>query len=179
MPQFRAKASGVEIDGSAILAVLDGMGTYRETALRLLERYGIQNPQPGEWYPQQKWLDAFREIADSTGPNTLKVIGRRIPETTELPPEVDTIEKALGGMDGAYHLHHRGGEIGHYHSEKSGDRSMKVVCDDPYPCQLTSGIIESTANMRAPKGGILIVKHDDSAPCKQKGGESCTYLIRW
>lgn len=179
MAQFMAKSPMAQISGAGILSVLDGMGTFRDLSLKVLERFGIVDPKAGEWYSQQAWLDAFKEIAGKTGPNTLKVIGRRIPEVTPMPSEFDTIEKALAAMDIGYHFHHRGGEIGHYKLQKTGEKSITLVCDDPYPCNFITGVVESTARKRAPASAIVVIKHDDTAPCKSKGADSCTYHISW
>ena len=71
------------------------MGPYKETGLKILAEHGIANPQPGHWYPQQAWLDAFKAIAEKIGAGTLLAIGKTIPENAQWPPHVDTIEKAL------------------------------------------------------------------------------------
>jgi len=31
----------------------------------------------------------------------------------------------------------------------------------------------------APLNATVYVVHDDAAPCRRKGGESCTYTVRW
>jgi len=127
MAQFKGYDPKVEVNGQTVLSVVDGMGVMKLLAMQFLKRHGIDDPKPEAWYPQQKWLDTFKEIADKVGPNTLFQIGLKIPENAAFPPEIDTIEKALASIDVAYHLNHRGGEIGHYHFEKTGDKSAKMV----------------------------------------------------
>ena len=46
------------------------------------------------WYPQQAWLNAFREIAQTIGASTLHQIGLSIPGSAKFPPGVNPIEKA-------------------------------------------------------------------------------------
>ena len=71
MAQFQAFAQGVTVNGQTVLSIVDGMGTFRESALKILAGHGIKDPTAMGWYPQQAWLDAFREIFQSIGVSTL------------------------------------------------------------------------------------------------------------
>ena len=179
MVQFKAFEPGVEVNGAAVLSVIMGMGAYKAMALRILGNHGIDDPEKDKWYSQQAWLDSFKEIADSIGPATLRMIGEKIPETAIWPPVVKKIDEALASIDVAYHMNHRNGEIGNYKCEKSGSKSCKVICNNPYPCDFDFGIIRATALMFAPKGTTPIISHEDSKHCRKKGGQSCTYHISW
>jgi len=180
MAQFKAFTRGVEVNGETISSVLDGMGAFRTLALKILSESGIPHPQAGKWYPQQAWLDAFKVIAETVGEATLYAIGRKIPENAQFPPGIDTLEKALASIDVAYHMNHRGGEIGHYYYERTGERSAKMVCSNPYPCDFDRGIIVAMAKKFRPADALIIkVRHDDLAPCRKKGADSCTYIIEW
>ncbi len=75
MALYRAFDAGVEVDGEAVLAVVQGMGRFKALAVEILVSHGIPNPAPGRWYPQQCWLDAFRDIAERLGPANLLQIG--------------------------------------------------------------------------------------------------------
>ena len=179
MTQFKAIDPKVEVSGAAVLSVVEGMEAFKGTALDILAKHGIVDPKKEGWYLQQSWLDAFREISDGIGPATLRRIGSKIPETALWPPEIKTMEDALASIDVAYHMNHQKGDIGHYRFEKSGKRSGWFLCDNPYPCAFDFGIIKATAYRFSAKDAIPVVKHDDTQPCRQKGGESCTYLISW
>lgn len=179
MAQFKAITANVEVCGAAVLSVAEGMEEFRSIALEILAKHRIHNPTKESWHKQQDWLDAFRLIAEKIGPSTLKAIGSKIPQTALWPPDINTIEEALASIDVAYHLNHRGGEIGHYRFEKTRERSGQMLCDNPYPCAFDAGIIKSTAVRFAPDDVIVIVRHDDKKPCRQKGADSCTYLISW
>jgi hypothetical protein len=96
MAQFEAFDPEVEVNGETVLSVIDGMGTYKSIGEKILQENGIVNPQPGEWYSQQAWLNAFRTIAEKVGDSTLYEIGKKIPENAQFPPEVDSTEKGLG-----------------------------------------------------------------------------------
>jgi hypothetical protein len=180
MAQFVALSPDVEVNGETVYAVVDGMGAFRSVALEILAENGIADPQPGVWYSQQHWLNAFKKISASLGPNTLFNIGQKIPENAIFPKEIDTIEHALQSIDIAYHANHRNGDIGEYRYQGHGLKTAKIICTNPYPCAFDRGIIAAMANRFKPKETRMVhVKHDDSAPCRLKGQESCTYIVTW
>ncbi|MBN2142317.1 hypothetical protein JW711_03215 [Candidatus Woesearchaeota archaeon] len=193
MALFKAYDAKVEVNGETVLSVVKGMGSMEKMGMEILVAHGINNPKPGMWYSQQSWLDAFKYIANKIGASTLKSIGKAIPENAQWPPSVNNVETALASIDVAYHMNHRIGlkelfdartgqmteGIGHYAFEKTGDRSAKVVCDNPYPDPFDQGIIESAAKKFAQTGEIVIVKIDEMAGTRTKGRDKTTFLITW
>jgi len=180
MAQFKAFSRGVEVNGETVLSVLEAMDVFRAQAVTILEENGVVDPLPGKWYQQQAWLNAFKYIAEEIGPNTLYGIGRKIPEHAQFPPDIDSIEKALGAIDVAYHMNHRGGEIGHYNFESTGKKSGRIICNNPYPCDFDYGLIESMAKRFQPADSIMVmVSHDTTGSCRKNGGENCIYKITW
>jgi hypothetical protein len=178
MTQFVAFDSNVEVSGAAILSFVAAMGRQ---ILPVLAKHGITDPQPDQWYPQQAWLDSFRELAQGDFSSTLDLvnIGMKIPQSAIWPPEVQTIKDALASIDAAYHMNHRHGEIGCYRATEVGPREMEILCENPYQCDFDYGIIYGTARLYMPVGGGLIVEHDDEAPCRKRGDDSCTYHVKW
>lgn len=179
MASYKALSPKVEVNGETILSVVNGVAA-KDFARNILASCGIQEPAPGKWYPQQAWLDAFQKIATNVGPRTLFLIGQQIPASAKWPPGVDTLEKALASVDVAYHMNHRFGEIGNYKFEKVADKKLQMVCDNPYPCEFDKGIITAVARQFRPAGVLQVnVAHDDTKPCREKGANSCTYVISW
>jgi hypothetical protein len=179
MAQFQAFSPQVMVNGQTVLSVISGMGAFKETAAQILQRNGIPNPAAAAWYPQQAWLNAFREIAQTIGSSTLHQIGLSIPRNAKFPPGVNTIDKALESIDVAYHLNHRGGEIGHYSFAKTGPKGAIMICKNPYPCDFDRGLVEAVANQFKPAGSIVRIQHDSTKPCRAKQGDSCTYVVSW
>ncbi|MEW6364705.1 MAG: hypothetical protein AB1714_08705 [Acidobacteriota bacterium] len=193
MPMFVAVTPNTEVNGETVNSVVEGMGAFRAMALDILAKNGISNPKPGQWYSQQSWLNAFKDISIAIGPNTLYSIGLAIPENAKFPPQIDSIHKGLDAINVAYHMNHRiNGRvlfdqttgkmyegIGHYKYERLGDREAKMVCPNPYPCDFDRGIINGIAMKFRPAGSMLKVMHNDAAPCRKKGAESCEYKITW
>lgn len=180
MAQFKAFSNKVEVNGETVLSVVNGVGLFKKQALEILVKNGISDPKPGQWYSQQSWLDSFKEISSKIGPKSLFAIGKAIPANANFPPDINSIEKALASIDVAYHMNHKGGEIGHYKFVKTEGRTGKMVCDNPYPCEFDRGIIEAMAQKFKPADSIVaLVEHDNTQPCRKNGAETCTYLITW
>jgi hypothetical protein len=180
MAQFIAFAPGIQVNGETVLSIVEGMGTFKDKAVKILSDNGIKNPTPGAWYPQQSWLNAFKTIAESVGASTLYMIGKKIPENAKFPPAIDNLEKALGSIDVAYHMNHTTGNIGTYKLAEYKEKAARMVCENPYPCEFDRGIIETMCQRFKPKGSIIVqVKHDDAKPCRKKGASSCSYLVSW
>ena len=193
MAQFTALSPDVEVNGQTVLSIVAGMDTFREIALEILESKGISSPKENDWYLQQSWLDAFKEIAENVGEYTLMEIGRQIPENADWPPQVNSIETALSSIDIAYHMNHRikgsimfdpqNGSmlegIGHYAFRQDSERRITMICDNPYPSDFDKGIIESAANKFKTKGDRIRVATDSASPSRKKGADSCTYIVTW
>jgi len=190
--QFQAFDPSIEVNGQTVLAVVKGMPLAPWLAEQILASEGVSNPQPGEWYSQQAWLNAFRIVSEKVGPLTLHKIGQSIPDNADWPPGIDDIHAALASIDVAYHLNHRRGTtvlmdletgtmeegIGHYAYEGVDDTHGTMVCENPYPCDFDSGIIEATARRFQTPDAALTIVHGPKS-CRKRGDESCTYHISW
>lgn len=179
--RFRALDAKVEVNGKTVHSAIDGIGDFKETVLRILAKQGIVNPQPGEWYDQQSWLNALNVISEKMGPEALYDIGLRIPDNWLFPPGIDSLDKALNAIDKAFHMNHRKGLIGHYYFSVVGKNSYEVVCENSYPCDFDRGLLAAFCARLHPKGSErhAVVTHVDSKPCRKKGDNSCTFGITW
>ena len=179
MAQYIAFDSKAEVAGAALLAMLDALKWNQTAALEILNKYNIVNLQADGWYPHQAALDTHREIAETIGVHNLYQIGTKIPENAIYPPDIDSLEKALATLDIAYHMNHRGGEVGHYELIKMESHQAIMLCHNPNPCDFDRGIIIATARRFATTGASVSLKHDESQGCRKLGGESCTYIVEW
>ncbi len=136
MAEFIPFDRNVEVNGQGVLSMVNGVHElFRDKMFEIMSRFGIVNPQIDMWYPQEKWLKAFSEIAEKIGDNTLFAIGKSIPDNAIFPAEIDCLKKALESIDVAYHLNHRGGEIGYYKLVSYNEQTKEAVmeCKTPYP----------------------------------------------
>jgi hypothetical protein len=179
MAVYKSFPPEVEQSGAGILAFVGELDDLRQVGLRILARHGVVEPEPGKWYPLQAYLDALREIAELSGPATLKAIGRQIPEKAIWPAGIDSVETALKSVNSAYQLNHRGGDVGQYLFTKTRERSGRMVCNNPFPCPFDMGIVERVAEKFGTPGDSLAITHVSPETCRQLGGESCTYELTW
>jgi hypothetical protein len=194
MAQFKAFSQEVEVNGQTVLSVVAGMSampSFKATALKILSTNGIDDPKADKWYPQQAWLNAFKEIAEKVGALTLQSIGKKVPESAQWPPSVNSIETALASVDVAYHMNHRlNGKvmfdpatgkmtegIGHYGFEKIGAKKAKMICKNPYPSDFDRGLVEAVRKKFAPPGAFATVTVIEDG--RKNGGESSTYSVEW
>lgn len=194
MAEFIAFNPKVEVIGGTVNAFVNSMNRGKEKRLAILEKHGI-TPKEEEWYSQQNWLNAFKEVADSVGEMNLFLIGVAIIENAQFPP-INNLEEGLSVIDVAYHMSHRldgqvlfnpetgekGEGIGNYtlveFNEK--ERMATMVCKNPYPSKFDEGIITAICRKYQPADSEkVIVKVDIEKERRTKGGESCTYIINW
>ncbi len=169
-----------QVVGQAVLSIVGGMEVVQGRALRILAENGISPLKPEQWYPLSAVLNAFKLIFEKIGPSTVRAIGRKIPEVGRFPPDIDSLEKGLRSIDIAYHGAHRGSDpIGGYHLEFRDRRSAKMMCDNPYPCDLDLGLIEAICDRFRPKDALWVRIEHDPKTCRRRSDNSCTYLITW
>ncbi len=174
--------------------MVNGLGAFKQMAITILGENGLEEPKPDHWYPLQNWLNAFKIIANKIGPNTLFQIGKQTLDDAKWPPNIKSfsIKDAFQLIDVAYHMNHKiknqvlfqNGKIyegiGHYTSKEIEKNMLKIICENPYPCEFDKGLLTRMAYDFKPKGSLKIeVIHDDSAPCRKKNQNSCSYIVKW
>ena len=198
--QFKAFEPGIEVSGSSIAAIVDGFRKYPTVAYKYLTKYGLakktasaQMPQvdAAAWYRLEDWLSACEEISNEIGVNSLFGIGKSVPENATFPPQVTDVHSAIASINVAYHMNHRKNGavmfnpetgamldgIGHYHYQPvENENRIVCVCENPYPCDFDRGIVSAMATRFEP---LARTAHDNEAPCRKNGADSCTYVVWW
>lgn len=171
-----------EVLSDIILEFLDSSGDFSNIASEILEKHGMKELKPREWYPFKEWLDAFKEISEKVGPTILYIAGTRVSEKMRWPPNIGSLQKGLESLDEVYHSYHRNDNIGNYKTLifDSEKREAEIKSDTPYPCDFDRGIIMSAVNRYRPKDARrILVVHKDLRSCRKKGINDCIYLIKW
>ncbi|HYQ01017.1 MAG TPA: hypothetical protein VER96_20245 [Polyangiaceae bacterium] len=197
--QFKVFEPGIQVSGASLGAIVEGFRKYPTVAAKYLTRHGLVKSVAGKpadidrdgWYPLEDWLAAYEGIANEIGLNSLFGIGKSIPENATFPPHVKDIHSGISSIDVAYHMNHRKNGtvmfnpetgqmldgIGHYGYEAASDDDRIVcVCHNPYPCDFDRGIITAMATRFQPLARTV---HDNDAPCRKSGADSCTYVVMW
>jgi hypothetical protein len=184
MAQYIPFAPKVQVLGTTVLSFVNALkvATIRKDMLQTLSRHGITDPTLEDWYSQASWLNAFKEIGEKYGATTLFAIGKAIPENAMFPPEIDSLQKGLAAIDVAYHMNHRGGEIGYYKLLEfhEGTKTALMECKNPYPSEFDRGIISAMAHKFRPMDILVIdVELDKNSPTRLNGADSCRFKISW
>jgi hypothetical protein len=196
--QFKVFEPGIQNSGESVGAIIDGFRKFPTIAQKYLCKYGILKPNQtlGEldrtvWYTEESFLLVFEAITKEVGVNSLYGVGRAMIENATLPPHICDVPSALGSLDVAYHMNHRKNGvtmfdpqtglmlegIGHMITTIVPDENrIVVVCDTPYPCEFERGIVSGFASRFVPTARTV---HEQTAPCRKKGAESCTYVTWW
>ena len=196
--QFKAFEPGIDVHGSSVDAFVEAFKLFPSVILKRLVSNGIGTTNAkgdvtidrDSWYPQVSWLSAFEGIASTVGHRALFQIGQGVPKHAIFPPSVTDIRSGLAALDVAYHMNHRKGSrsmfdpatgqkmkgIGSYGTSDSGPRKITAVCENPYPCDFDRGILSAVATRFERTARVT---HDDAAPCRKTGANSCTYHISW
>ncbi len=192
MAEFKVFTEGVEVSGEAIFSFVHGLEAFHPDALGILARHGIVDPQPGQWFSQQAFFNAFREIADQIGVNALFSVGQHVPDNARWVEGIQSIERGLISIDIAYHLNHRlRGQvlydeqtetmfegIGHYRAERIDHNHLWVICENPYPCAFDKGLVSAVAERyKSRSTQIVTVAHDMEHECRTRGDDSCRFII--
>lgn len=176
MPHQKAFSTDGEVSGQTVLSVVEGVGqfssVYRDRALDVLDNHGLPEPEEGEWYSWEAYLDAFEELTETIGPKTVTKIGSEIPYLIDWPPEIETVEQALGALDDQYQRNHKGDEIGYYDFEKTGEGGGVIETKNPYPSALDEGLLKSVAEKYTDEGSFVRVEQTSE-------GEVTTFHISW
>lgn len=177
MAEYVAFEPGVEVRGVTILSVTKGLG---DAAVPVMKKHNFHPFQEDGWYNLQAFLDMFRELKIGNFLN-LVAIGMNIPDLVVWPPEIIGVHAALSSIDVAYHMNHRGGEIGSYHYTPTGEREGVMVCNNPYPSDFDYGLIYRTVQKfrEDSSSAGMTVKRDDTIPNRKTGGDECVYHITW
>ena len=170
MAQYVSIHPQAEVIGQAILGIARALG---DKAQPILERHGLDGVQPDGWYPQQRWLDALREI-DQGDMFDLIAVGKQVAEHVPLPAEVDSVESVLMMIGKTYTHNHRGCP-GYTKPEILGEKHVRLTVYDPYPNNMVYGVMYGFAARFERRA---IVRYDDETPY---GTESDTviYHVTW
>jgi hypothetical protein len=126
----------------------------------------------------------MKEVSERLGHTVLYLIGTKIAHNAILPEGIDSFEVCLEAIDQAYHMNHRGGDIGFYKYSFNGHdgaiRRATMECRNPYPCSFDKGVLEGFSQRFKPDAcKDIFIREDEQSNCRKKGHESCFYQIVW
>lgn len=164
-----------EYRGAALHSFILALGHSHSVVQRILSDAGVERIDPERWYDLDWASSLYFKIGSEVGRAALIAVGRKMIESAEYPPGIDSIHALLMSLDAAYRLNARGPNIGEIRCEIEDDYSATMVWTPKFPCALNIGILEGSC---ARYGAKALVEHAPGG-CVEEGGESCTYHVSW
>jgi hypothetical protein len=182
MAEYKAASPRMEIIGGMIVSVWAAFpDSFQKLLKGVLQKHGVADINPQEWYLLQPTLDALKEIEGKYGHSIMSQVGEQAASRAPFPPGVESFKDCIAGLNVAIKNMHRGGSPGGYAVEEEpgeGYIRYRVTASTPFPCSLTRGYLEALARRFAPSDATdIITTHDETLPCRRNGADTCTYVI--
>ena len=151
----------------------------------IMEKYGVVNLDPMAWYPVKMLLDALNDVASRGNVSTnLVAIGMKIGENVPTPPELGehpSLEQVLMIWDNLYQGLHRGADVGCIQIEKVSNKYFKTAHSNPYPDDMSYGILYAYARRFLPPGTDFTVFYEPGITPRDRGGagNATVISVKW
>ena len=163
-----------EYNGAALNSFVLAFGDSAVTQ-KILADLGVDRIDPDRWYDFDWALSIYRKIEAEVGKATITEVGRRMIETAEYPPGLDSVQNLLMALGQAYRLNARGPDIGDISCTLHDDYSATLVWTTIFPCGLNIGIMQGSCSRY---GAEALIEHEPGS-CVDLGGSHCTYHVSW
>lgn len=146
---------GVEGDGRYLVATIQSAGKVSpvfERKLREMASDRFAEVDDERWYPIGEFVEFFEELESEVGSQTLEEAGVENGKAIPWPPEVDSLDDALGVINDLHREATRGSNrewpIGRYVVEERGSSGFRVGVTEefPHPNPYTKGVLKGIAN---------------------------------
>lgn len=182
MPRFTSFDPNAEALGSILLSYVHCINN--ENLYPFLEKYGLIDIQPDQWYPLQKWLDALGDLAEVESRGQARfdfvAVGLKVAETTVLPPEFGLLpfSEIIRRWNDAYSLWHRG-NAGTMYTEEVGENHLRIISCLPYPDDIGYGVMWGVARRFLPRTSRFSVYYEEGHQHHDQGGDTTIVHIKW
>jgi hypothetical protein len=164
-----------EYNGAALNSFILALGHSEAIIKKLLGDAGVDRIDPGRWYDFDWASGLYFKIEAEVGHGAIIEVGRKMIETAEFPPNIDSVQTLLMSLGYAYQLNARGPDVGTITCTIEDEHSATLVFNAPFPCALSIGIIEGSCSRY---GAQALIEHGADG-CIDNGEPACTYLVSW
>lgn len=181
---------GVEVTGRYINSMVKSVAAVSPVFERkmdeMLSEYGIDDPDPEEWYPAQSFVQAATAVTNDIGAQTIGEVGRRMGRDAPKPPGASPHE-ALQSMHEASKQAYRGGTdklpAGTFVHERLGPQSARMGVTErfPYPEGIARGSIEGVLKDTVEQESSVYIVDADPGPTDDPAlaPEQYAYEVNW
>lgn len=181
MKEFDCPDIGITVTRGVVDSFLAAFGAYKARGEKVVARHlgtAALTEDPNATYSAVKFLGAMAELQEQFGGPFMMKVGSFIFDKAVFPPGIDTLTKGMELVGVAYYMNHSKeaeGRIGGYHWSATGERSGRMMLDNPYPCAFDLGIIGTIARRFEPTAKV----EHEPGPCRHEGGDTCVYRVEW
>lgn len=181
MTRYMAFDPESEVIGASALAFITNMN--HDDMEAILEKHGLNQIEPQQWYPVQSILDVMSDISkEGDASSNLVAIGMEASELglKRLPDHFRSLSlfEFLGIYDNWYKEVHRNTKTGYVKTEQVDENYLIIRAKLPYPDDLLYGIFFSYARNLAPQGKSISLSYDAEIQRRDEGGEETTFHLR-
>lgn len=196
MAEFISYNPDIEVAGLYVFSIINAMKRGIELRQSILAKHGIvAKEEPNTYYSFQAFLNAMKEIADTTGEMNLFIMGISAVKNSPIQANISLREVLAQTNKRLHSLHRLNGQSMYNEAtdtivEGLGDmellefdelnKTAVVVSTTPYPTKTEEGVFTARLQLYRPKDSdIYDVKEDITKPRKSQGADSTTFLLRW
>ena len=180
MPTYKLFSSDTEVIGQALMDFEQAVGG--ENFRPLLDKHGLKNIQPDEWYPGDRWVAVLNEISDmGNSMFDFVSIGINQISTLVMPPELEDLSllEKIHMAEEIYKMNYRGTDVGSVTVEAIGDTHAKIMIRSFEPSDLWYGAAYGFMKRFASEGTDFKVYYDADVLRHEQGGENTIIHIEW
>lgn len=175
---------GMEISGNLAISLL--VNLQAEDFKPFLQKYGLADVKPDQWYSYQDLLNVFKEVSENPGSGSAMLdfvaVGMAAVDRYELPPHIASMtleEFFLNVMPTLVGRQYRNGTPTRISVEKVEDKHLLIRTATAYPDDTAYGFMYGFARRFTPRGGHFILKYDENHPRHDFGGENTLMHLTW
>lgn len=170
-----------EIPGQILIDLANAVGA--DEILPYFEKHGLTNIDPNAWYPEQKCLDVYNDLAETANGTMFDFvsIGMKEAEQARIPPAFLSLPLMtnLQGINQVFKLNNRGTDIGEMRCDVVSEKHVKIIMRIPQPDDLWYGIFYGYVKRFLPTGSHFTVAYDKAVPRRDLGGDITILHISW
>jgi hypothetical protein len=165
-----------EYSGAALNAFVLGLAHSQSVVDKILADAGVDKIDSEVWYDFDWAIGILLEIEKVLGPAVVRECGKKMIETAEYPPEINSVETLLPALGHWYALHARGPGVGTIECELDDDHSATLDWSTRRgPCSFCIGILEGACE----RYGVKPLVEHGAGGCRHTGAPTCIYHVTW
>ncbi|MEM7332076.1 MAG: hypothetical protein AAF490_08290 [Chloroflexota bacterium] len=176
MPEFTLLHPDTEIIGQMVIDF--EQATSSQSFLPILQKYGLDQVNPEDWYSARQWLNILEEVVEESGFINLVSIGIQQIKNVDWPPEFYemSVEEVLRALDPVYQAHCRGTDTGGIKIKKVSEKEFEIILRVFEPDDLWYGNLHQIVRTFS-NGNYFILKYDTDTIRRDHGGTETVFNL--